>query len=198
MYSEHGNALFKEVIKNEIDYKRKISWTCTVMKYLEEVNFKIADINKISTLDINKKIEEWDTIRWKEDVLGKFTLINYSRNKKQICEEKWFRNGREYEIMMRARSNTLLLNWREKDSIKKICPLCKMEEESIDHFIIECYILQPIRNECILLQHPRINSYQNDLIDKMLLFKKDKNFTHDFFVKLLYKLWLMREQIKNK
>ena len=88
MYSEHGNALFKEVIKNEIDYKRKISWTCTVMKYLEEVNFKIADINKISTLDINKKIEEWDTIRWKEDVLGKFTHINYSINKKQICEEK--------------------------------------------------------------------------------------------------------------
>ena len=56
--SEHGNALLKEVIKNEISIKRKTSWTCTVMKYLEEINLKIADINKISTLDINKKVEE--------------------------------------------------------------------------------------------------------------------------------------------
>ena len=28
------------------------------MKYLEEVKLKVSDINKISTLDINKKVEE--------------------------------------------------------------------------------------------------------------------------------------------
>ena len=92
------------------------------MKYLE-VNLKIADIGKISNLDIIKKVQEENTIRWKEDVLGKFTHVDYSRNKKLICEKKWFRNCREYGIMTRARSNALQLNLREKDSIKKICPL---------------------------------------------------------------------------
>ena len=73
----------------------------------------------------------------------------------------------------------------------------KMEEESIYHFIIECYILKKIRNEYTLLQLPKNKLYQNDLID-ILLFKKDENFTQDFFVKLLYKMWLTREELKNK
>ena len=108
--SEHGNALLKEVIKIEIGNRRKMSWTSTVIKYLEEVKLTVTDINKISNLDINEKAEEWDTMWWKEDVSGKFTLFNYSRNIKQICEEKCFRNGREYGIRMRSRSNTLHSN----------------------------------------------------------------------------------------
>ena len=38
--------------------------------------------------------------------------------------------------------NELDLMWH----LKKLCPLCNIEEESIYHFIIECYILQKIRN----------------------------------------------------
>ena len=49
--SEHGNALLKEVIQNEIGIRRKISWTSTVVKYSEEIMLKVAEINEISSLD---------------------------------------------------------------------------------------------------------------------------------------------------
>ena len=43
------------------------------------------------------------------DVKTKTTLMTYRNEKIHICEEKWYRNSEKYNIMMKARSNTLEL-----------------------------------------------------------------------------------------
>ena len=46
---------------------KKKSWASTVMQYFELI-LKVAEFNKISNLDIDKKVEEWETVRLKKDV----------------------------------------------------------------------------------------------------------------------------------
>ena len=85
----------------------------------------------------------------------KSTLDIYKSHKKVIEEERWFRNGIKYNIMKKAKSNTLKLGWREWTvQENKICQLCKIEIESLEHFIQLCTELQHLRNKYIQLQLP--------------------------------------------
>ena len=58
--------------------------------------------------------------------------------------------------MMQARSNTLDLGWRNRNSNSdKICKLCNLEIETLTHFLLNCHKLHDIRNSYAPLQLPQ-------------------------------------------
>ena len=108
-------------------------------------------------------------------------MKRYREEKQKIEEVKWFKNGYKFSVMMQARSDTLLLGWRDfKDEKGKLCKLCnQMVVETLEHFLIKCPGLQEVRNKYVFLQLPRQED-EEALIKMMLLLKIDteiSNFT---------------------
>ena len=124
-------------------------------KYLQTVNMSVNNMINLSINQIKSKINKWDNDKWVQNMETKSTLDIHRSHKKVIEEERWFRNGIKYNIMIKARSNTLKLGWREWTvQENKICQQCKIEIESLEHFILMCTKLQHLRNKYIQLQLP--------------------------------------------
>ena len=122
------------------------------------------------------------------------TLVLYRKYKLEIKQEKWFRNGYKYEIMMKARSNTLRLAWREKGDEEKLCKLCRKEEETLKHFLLDCNLLQNIRNECVIMQKPRIEK-EDEILQELLLFKNTCREKVQEYLNVVFKMYKSREKM---
>ena len=95
--------------------------------------------------------------------------------------------------MMRARSDTLKLQWREFGCEDlKICKMCKKEVESLQHFLIDCDKLQDIRDEYIELQRPVIQNV-SDIMRNLLLFNQVDDKT-EYYLDIVNRLWNKREE----
>ena len=130
----------------------------------------------------------------KKELLNKTTMEIYRKCKVEVREEKWIRNGYKFEIMNKVRSNTIKLQWREKEEKEKICKLCKLEKETLHHFLIDCVVLQDIRNECIEMQRPRVEN-ELDVIKKLLLFEKSNSYPTMYYIDLVFKMYEGRHKI---
>ena len=135
------------------------------------LNIDIEKLKEESRGSIEERIRKWDKEEWRKDMETKSTLEIYRRNKRDIREVDWFRNGRKYSVMIKARSNTLRLNWRERQVENKVCLLCRKEAETLKHFLMDCEVLQGMRNECVWLQLPRIEK-EDEVMERMLLFSE--------------------------
>ena len=97
--------------------------------------------------------------------------------------------------MMRTRSNTLKLEWREwltEDG--RQCALCGEAEETLEHFLLECWRLQDVRNKYIELQRP-MNEDKEIVMADVLLYNESEWTRKEYFVDMLYELW--RERKRN-
>ena len=74
---------------------------------MRELNMKSETIKTKSINEIRNIINLHGTEKWKINMETKTTLMRYRNEKINICEEKWYRNGAKYTIIMKARSNTL-------------------------------------------------------------------------------------------
>ena len=110
-------------------------------------------------------------------------------------EEKWFKNNMRYSVMMMARSNTLPLKWRNfNDREDIICDLCNSAEETTVHFLLDCFKLQEVRNEFLILQMPRPENSEI-IISKILLLHLSKDEIDEHYIKIVNKLWMTRKFI---
>ena len=74
--------------------------------------------------------------------------------------------------MMKARSNTMKLRWRNWGTDEeKICQTCNCEVETLEHFLIDYHPLQEVRNQVVDLQWPKNENDKEENISKMLLLK---------------------------
>lgn len=81
----------------------------------------------------------------------KTTLTVYAKLKKNVSEESWMDNTEGSRILVRGRTNTLNLNWRNKFQNKpEECPCCGHESETLQHFLLECPENYDIRNDTTL------------------------------------------------
>ena len=128
---------------------------------------------------------------------NKSTLYFY-KSKKDISEIKWYRNSYKFSIMIRARSNTLNLAWRDWSlNASKNCKICDNEIETLKHFLIDCSALQKFRNEYICLQLPR-NVDENSLIMEILLLSNHYNIPSIYYVDMLFYIWNKRKEMLEK
>ena len=75
--------------------------------------------------------------------------------------------------------------------------MCNEGEETLQHFIISCSSLNDIRISFIQLQRPH-NINVDDIIRKVLLFEQDNEFSTEYYIDLVYKLWIHRKKIINE
>ena len=128
--NDNTNAILKEVIIKELNEKQT-EWSKIVCQYMRNLNFNINSITTISTNLIKKKINEFDTNKWRQEIAEKSTLTRYRTQKNIIEETKWFRNGFKYSLLMKARADVLKLNWRNHgDNENMMCKLCNEQTET--------------------------------------------------------------------
>ena len=80
---------------------------------------------EMSPGQIKRKINNYDSGKWYEDMQTKRSLSIYRKYKKEIKDEKIYDNTISSELLFRVRSNTLALNIdkRHKGESTK-CELC--------------------------------------------------------------------------
>ena len=88
---------------------------------------------------IINKVKEWDSLKWREEMQHKSTLNIYEKFKKTLGEENWVDNTEESKLLIRGRTNTITLNWRniyQGKSEEYLC--CGFETETLKYFLLEC------------------------------------------------------------
>ena len=190
---EGGNPLVKEIFLDMYD-NQHTSWAKVVKTYLKEVNLNLQGLT--NTKDLDKVIKNLDSKMWRDDIKKKTTLTYYRKFKTDIKgEENLYGNNQESMILFRARTNTLDLQWRKKFTNETIiCQLCKEEEETLEHFLLDCKQLNYIRSECLLLMRPQPEN-KDEIIRKLLLFEAENVGNIEKYKKILYKLWKVRKEI---
>ena len=156
-----------------------------------KINFN--DVMNKNKNEIIKILNDFDNLEWKEKMINKSTLSLYSQYKLNIEEESWYRNGFKYSIMMKVRSNSLKLNWRNWGfEQQKICSLCNEGIETLEHFIILCHKLQSSRNKYIELQKP-IKEDNRKTIASVILLDENREQSNEYYINMIYHLWLIRD-----
>ena len=195
---EGNNPMLADIVR--ADMQNKITkWSINTAKYLNELNITIEQVQIIHKGAIEKRTNDWDNNKWKSNVSMRKTLKLYGKFKKHPEEVKWFRNGQKYFNMMKARSDTLKLGWREfANESNKICKVCSEGEiETLQHFILDCPGLQNCRNRFIFLQLPRNRNSEN-LLQRILLYEKDDTIDNKQMIDILNQLWQERNKILER
>ena len=101
----------------------------------------------------------------------KSTLNIYNLHKREIKEESWVDNTLGSKLILRARTNSLTLNWRNRFQNKsEQCPCCEYEKETLEHFLLDCETYSDIRQNQTLLFNTE-NENRNKLIGNLLVFE---------------------------
>ena len=191
--SETNNSLLREIIINDLESQTE--WYKKTKSYMDRIGITQGQLLSLSKENIKRKVDDWDTLQWREGMINKSTLSIYREYKLNIKEESWFFNSYKVTIMMKARSNTLKLNWREFGTeAAKQCKMCGQSIETLEHFILDCNRLQGVRSSYVELQRPIIEDKKN-LLATILLLEGRCDGNTEYFIDLLWNLWNKREQI---
>ena len=81
-------------------------------------------------------------------------------------EEKWIDNTEGSKLLVRSRTNSLQLCWRNRFTNGVVqCPCCGFETESLEHFLLECPEYSEIRTQFSFLQQLEEKSVENKIVD---------------------------------
>ena len=189
--SGDGNKIVKKIV-SEGKFKGELNWIVKVEDYMNELGIDYNYILNNKAETIREKVNEWDTQQWIGGMEGKSTLKYYRKAKQGVKEEKWIRNGVRWNVMEKARSNTLRLRWRNWAlDDEKICLLCGCGVETLEHFILDCCKLEQIRIKYVELQRPMIE--QRDEIMVSLLMFDEKDAEHH--VSIVWEMWRERGRL---
>ena len=197
---ETPNELIRKIIIEEIN-QTEMKWIKLVKSYMSRMRLSIDNIVDMTPQQLKDYINRKESEEWREGMNNKSSLALYKDNKKQIDEVKWFRNGIKWNIMVKARTNTLKLGWRNWETeMEKKCEICEIENEDLKHFLLECTFLEKLRCQFIELQRPR-NEDINELMARILLFgwKKERYQEEqiEYFVDMVFELWKERERLRK-
>ena len=179
--------------ETEITRPRICTWKNQLKEFLEEVNIKYGETRIISKEEIKRRIREWDTKRWEEDLNRKTSVKIYKNFKTKMKDDGCYNNKFSSKLLFRARSNTLNLNIQKRHQKGDTsCVLCKEKKEDLIHFIINCEELEATRDEEIFKE-----AYDNDkeqMVGKILhnndKIEKVKN--------MLEEMWKYRSKVKTE
>ena len=90
-------------------------------------------------------IKEYDTQLWLKEMNQKPVLRWYMLGKKSIEYKNYYRNNGQSDSLAKTRTNSLQLEehlGRGKTNYNKICKLCGLREENLEHVLVECTKLE--------------------------------------------------------
>ena len=147
------NILVKEVLQR-MRRDRGNKWNKKLNHYLELLGINFDQMVEMSVGQIKRKINNYDSRLWYEDMQTKRSLSIYRKYKKEIKDEKIYDNTISSELLFRARSNTLALNIDKRHRGEATrCELCYRGEEDLQHFMLECRELEGKRDQNLMMKH---------------------------------------------
>ena len=175
-----NNQLVQEVLertRNQLPEKgdskpRNITWNKQLNEFLQEVNMRYGEIKTMKKEEIKKKIREWDTEKWKEELRSKSSVKIYRNFKEHMKDDGCYDNKFSSKLLFKARSNTLNLKIenRHKNGDTS-CDLCNEEKEDLVHFLLDCKILENKRNINIMTAFHDTN--KENMVGKILHSKEE-------------------------
>ena len=180
----------KEMMQDTIRLKTG-KWYKTVNSYIEELNIDWTDVYQMSKEELKRKIKNYDTKAWEDNLVNKSTLKFYREGKTKIGYESCYRNNANSMFQARARTNSLKLEeaiGRGNGYYNKNCKLCEQGEENLIHFIAECPALEGKRRYDLFnrdISNPRQRTIE-------LLFKQKK---YQEVGQMIKDLWNRRKTI---
>ena len=131
------------VIERKHPYARK------VQQYGDILNIgSLNELRNISEGELSGKINAWMLKEWEDELSQKSTLAIYREYKNEIKTENFYDNTFQSVLLFRARANCLKLGWRKRFEQGEVdCKLCGYEEETLEHFIMDCPRYSEIRND---------------------------------------------------
>ena len=190
-----NNELVKEIFLQQF-YDQENKFIKKTKQYMEILDINLAEIENLAIEKLKRKIKELDTQMWKAEMSGKETLRIYRTYKKDIKEINWYDNTYKTKLFIRARTDTLDLNWRERFKNKETKCMCGHENETLKHFILDCEMYKDVRIRSMILQRPYIEN-ENELISDVLGFQECSESEIEIRKNLILELWKVRE-LKKK
>ncbi|KAH7985362.1 hypothetical protein HPB52_025694 [Rhipicephalus sanguineus] len=95
---------------------------------------------------VREAVQEAESASWRTMVAGKPALSFYSKAKQAIEKEPLYENSKGSGLLCEARCGMLrtrLLRATYTPNLDTTCPLCTLEEESIEHIVLRCPALKP-------------------------------------------------------
>ncbi|KAH7971678.1 hypothetical protein HPB52_002169 [Rhipicephalus sanguineus] len=97
---------------------------------------------------VREAVQEAESVCWRKTATEKPALSLYSKAKQAIEKEPMYENSKGSGLLCEARCSMLrtrLLRARYTPNLDTTCPLCTLEDESIEHIVLHCPALQPQR-----------------------------------------------------
>ena len=187
------NEVVKEVLR-KMRTDRGNKWNKKLNQYLEEIGIEFEQMVEMSVGQIKRKIKNYDSGLWYEDMQRKRSLSIYKKFKKEIKDERIYDNTIGSELLFRARSNTLALNIDKRHRGEETrCELCERGEEDLQHFMLECMTLEENRDQEIMIKH--WSPDKEEMIGNIIFDKEEIGKVK----KMLVKMWHKRKtEIKKK
>ena len=129
--------------------KEKGKWYNAIEEYRLELGLTWENLRAMDKLTLKKKVREYDTMIWYNEMSKKQSLRFYIKEKMEVKYDMCYRNSLSSSYYARARINSLKLEeqiGRGKENYNKNCKLCNEEEEDMVHFIVKCEKLELKRN----------------------------------------------------
>ena len=187
---DEGNNLVKEIFMKQ--YHEGTKYMKKIKTYMKTMNVNLNAIEEMSKQKIKEKINQIDTDNWKAEMGEKETLKIYREYKEKISEIKWYDNTLETKLIIKARTDTLELNWRNKHKGKDVKCICNYEEETLEHFLLDCEIYSEIRKKYNFMQQPYIEN-RKELLANILIFQVDIKSEIEIRKSYILNIWRTRK-----
>jgi len=170
---------------------KKGKWYNSMKDHLRKLNTTWDNLIEMPRAEIKRRVKDYDTERWRTSLQDLRTQKYYVLGKKKFGYDFCYRNNYDSTFLAKARLNALKLEEqisRGKDWYDSTCKLCKLAEENIVHFIMDCPALENIRDYDIIGRNEK--SSEEKMVD--LLFFNGRFQEVGLMIR---KLWLKRRSL---
>ena len=139
------NDLVREVFRTMIEDRKYGKWMKVMTEYKDLLGVTFEQLGRMEDREIKKKVDEYGLREWRRELEEKSTLGIYRIYKEKIGSEDIYENSYNSVILYRARTNTLMLGWRNRFEGGQIsCGMCGAADETLEHFLVECEGLREV------------------------------------------------------
>lgn len=189
---DEANALVKEIFLKQF-YGTETEYIKKIKQYMKILDVNLESINNLTREKIKEKVNRVDSEMWKAEMENKETLTIYKSYKVKISEIKWYDNTLKTNLMIKARTDTLELNWRKRHKQESTQCICGYENETLEHFILDCEEYSDTRKKFDFAQQPYIEN-RSELMANVLLFQTKDSTEIEKRKDYILELWLIRKK----
>ena len=150
---DQENELLSRVVEEMRNSNKKNKWITGLLEFRELIGLRGEAENY---LDISRKVKEWDTRMWKQEMEEKVSLKLYREMRQSIGgQDKIYDNREATTILFRCRTNNMDLGDRKRFvNTTTECIMCGDPLEDLKHFILYCPAYDLERKRHPTLQRP--------------------------------------------